>query len=61
MDGELGEVVDTAEDSLAIQRDLNRMEKLTEKNLTKFNNEKCKALYLGQNNPVYLYVLGASR
>lgn len=54
-------MVDTAEDGVAIQRYLNRMEKLTERNLTKFNNGKYKAQYPGQNNPVHLYMLGASR
>ena len=41
--GELGEVADTAEDSAAIQRDLNRLEKLAERNLMKFNKGKVQS------------------
>lgn len=44
-------MVDTPEACVAIQRDLDRLEKCTNKNVTKLNKGKCKILHLGRNNP----------
>lgn len=38
----------------ADQKDLDRLERWTEKKLMKFNKEKCRALYLRSNNPRHL-------
>ncbi|KAJ7401015.1 rna-directed dna polymerase from mobile element jockey-like [Pitangus sulphuratus] len=45
----------------AIQRNLDRLKKLANRNLMKFNNEKCKVLYLGSKNPSYQHMLGTSQ
>lgn len=45
---------------VAIQRDLNRLEKWAEKKVMKFNKDKCKVLLLGRNNPVYEYKMGTT-
>ncbi|GAB0208701.1 mitochondrial enolase superfamily member 1 [Grus japonensis] len=54
----LGGVADTPDGCAAIQRDLNRLEKWTVKNLMQFNKGKCKVLHLGRNNHRYQYRLG---
>lgn len=45
-----GEMVDTLKDRAAIQRGLERLEKLADRNLKEFNTGKCKVLHLGWNN-----------
>ena len=57
-DTRLGGVADMPEDCAAIQSDLDRLEKWADRNLMKFNKEKCKALHLGRNNPRHQYRLG---
>ncbi|PKU33741.1 rna-directed dna polymerase from mobile element jockey-like [Limosa lapponica baueri] len=51
-----GGVADTAEGCAAIQRDPSRLENWADRNLWKFNQEKCQFLHLGRN--MYRYVLG---
>ena len=60
-DAKLGGVADTLEGHAAIQRDLNRQEKWADRNLTNFNQEKCKVLHLGRNNPMHQYNLEMRR
>jgi len=57
-DTKLRGVVDTPKGCATIQRDLDRMESLSERNLMRFNTGKCKFLHLGRNNPMHRYRLG---
>ncbi|KAK4827311.1 hypothetical protein QYF61_016561 [Mycteria americana] len=57
-DTKLGGVADTPESRVAIQRDLNSLEEWADRNLMKFNEEKCKVLPLGRNNPRHQVMLG---
>ena len=47
--------IKTILDNKLLQHSINDLVKWTEKWLLKFNNEKCKILHLGKNNPKYKY------
>jgi len=51
----------TPEGCVAIQRNLNRLEKRADRNLMKFNQEKCKVQYLRRNKLMYHYIPGATQ
>lgn len=54
-------MADTPEGCVAIQRDLGRLEKWADGNITKFNKRKCKVLHLGRSSPRHQYMLGGAR
>jgi len=54
-------VADTSEGHAAIQGGLGRLEKRADRNLMKFNKEKCKVLLLEMNDLMHQYMLGATQ
>lgn len=48
----LGSIGDLLEGRSAIQRDLDGLEKMTDRHLVRFKDEEREVLHLGQNNPV---------
>lgn len=48
-DTRLGGVASMSESCAAIQMDLDSLEKQADRNLMKFNRDKCKVLYMGRN------------
>lgn len=56
----LGGVADAAESSSTIQRDI-RLEKWTDRNLTKLNKRKYKVLWLKRNNSIHQNILGTDQ
>ena len=50
-DTELSGEVDTLEGRATLPEDLDRLEEWANKNLMKFNKDKCKVLHLGKHNP----------
>ncbi|KAJ7413205.1 rna-directed dna polymerase from mobile element jockey-like [Pitangus sulphuratus] len=53
-----GGVVDTPGGCVALQKDLNRLERWAGRNCLKFNKGKCRVLLLGRNNPRHQHRLG---
>ncbi|GAB0206125.1 mitochondrial enolase superfamily member 1 [Grus japonensis] len=60
-DMELGGVADTPEGCAAIQKDLERLEKLSDRHFMRFNKGKCKVLHLRRNDPRHQYMLRATQ
>lgn len=46
----LGGVADSSEGYATTQRELDKLERWTDKNLMKFSKEKCKVWHLGKDN-----------
>ncbi|KAK4826263.1 hypothetical protein QYF61_006710 [Mycteria americana] len=60
-DTKLSGKVDTLEGRATLQEDLDRLEEWANKNLMKFNKDKCKVLHLGKHNPGVPHRLGSTR
>ena len=60
-DTKLSGEVDTSEGRATLQEDLDRLEEWANKNLTKFNKNKCKVLHLGKHNPGVQHRLGSTQ
>ncbi|PKU33816.1 leiomodin-3 [Limosa lapponica baueri] len=52
---------DTSEGRATLQEDLERLEEWADKNLMKFNKDKCKILHLGKHNPGAQHRLGPTQ
>ncbi|GAB0209268.1 mitochondrial enolase superfamily member 1 [Grus japonensis] len=59
-DTKLSGEVDTSEGRATLQEDLDRLEEWANKNLMKFNKDKCKVLHLGKHNPRVQHRLGST-
>ncbi|PKU47407.1 rna-directed dna polymerase from mobile element jockey-like [Limosa lapponica baueri] len=59
-DTKLSREVDTLEGRANLQEDLDRLEEWVNKNLMKFNKDKCNILHLGKHNPGVQYRLGST-
>ncbi|KAK4815527.1 hypothetical protein QYF61_003219 [Mycteria americana] len=53
--------VDTSEGRATLQEDLDRLEEWANKNLMKFNKDKCKVLHLGKHHPGVQHRLGSTQ
>ena len=60
-DTKLSGEVDTLEGRATLQEDLDRLEEWANKNLMKFNKDKCKVLHLGKHNPGVQHRLGSTQ
>lgn len=45
----------------SMQKDLDRLEKLANRNLMKFSRGKCKTLHVGTSNSMYSSILGSDQ
>ncbi|PKU48010.1 rna-directed dna polymerase from mobile element jockey-like [Limosa lapponica baueri] len=52
---------DSLEGRVTLQEDLDKLEEWANKNLMKFNNDKCKLLHLGKHNPGVQHRLVSTR
>lgn len=55
----MGEVLSILEGRAAILKNLNNLEKWTDRNIMKFNKSKLSTVHLGWHDPVYPNRLGA--
>lgn len=55
------QLTQNCEGHTTIHRDLNRLEKWADRKLIKFNEETCKVLLLGRNDPRHQHRLGATQ
>ena len=53
--------VDASEQRVTLQEDLDRLEEWANKNLMKFNKDKCKVSHLGKHNPGVRHRLGSTQ
>ncbi|GAB0208570.1 mitochondrial enolase superfamily member 1 [Grus japonensis] len=53
--------VDTSEGRATLHKDLDRLEEWANKNLMKFNKDKCKVLHLGKHDPGVQHGLGSTQ
>ncbi|GAB0181976.1 hypothetical protein GRJ2_000662900 [Grus japonensis] len=60
-DTKLSGDVDALEGRATLQEDLDRLEEWANKNLMKFNKDKCKVLHLGKHNPGAQHKLGSTQ
>ncbi|GAB0184934.1 hypothetical protein GRJ2_000958700 [Grus japonensis] len=59
-DSKLSGEVDASEGRATLQEDLDRLEEWANKNLMKFNKDKCKVLHLGKHNPGLQHRMGST-
>ncbi|GAB0203189.1 hypothetical protein GRJ2_002784500 [Grus japonensis] len=59
-DTKLSGEMDTSEGKATLQEDLDRLEEWANKNLMKFNKDKCKVLHLEKHNPGVQHRLGST-
>ena len=56
-DTKLYKIIDTDEDQLAMQEDINKLHRWSQAWLMTFNKEKCKTMHFGHNNGMHDYYM----